>query len=153
MMVAPSRGFPELPGVNGEASGEESEEEAGDLEPKNAGSVGEGTPEGTAEASCAAGEAAAAFADRSRSGNGGTKRHCPRGWDRSRMKRRRSRLGWGAARRGLRGLSGALAQLIRGHAGADSENPAEAVRLHEKSLAARQKRTQRFELPGGNIRR
>jgi len=63
MVVAPSIGPVDLPGVEGETQEEESEEEAGDLEPENAAGVGERLPNGSAEAACSAGEAAGALGD------------------------------------------------------------------------------------------
>jgi hypothetical protein len=63
VVVAPSGGSVELPGVEGETHGEKSEEEAGDLEPEDPGGVGKGMPEGGAEAACSAGETVAAGGD------------------------------------------------------------------------------------------
>jgi hypothetical protein len=54
--------------------------------------------------------------------------------------------------RGCGCLDGSLAQFIGGDAGTDADNPAETIRLHEKSLAAAPG-VRGFELPGGNIRR
>jgi hypothetical protein len=75
MVVAPTGGPIELPGVEGETHREESEEEAGDLEPKDPGSVGKGMPEGGAEAASSPGEAAAACSDRWGRGNAGPRRN------------------------------------------------------------------------------
>ncbi len=61
MMVAPPGGFVQLPGVSGKTHGEESEKEACNLKPKDAGGVGKGLPHGGAEAARAAREAVASI--------------------------------------------------------------------------------------------
>jgi hypothetical protein len=125
VVVAPSGGPVELPGVEGETHREESEEEAGDLEPEDPGGVGKGMPEGGAEAACSPGEAAAACGDRCGGRDAGPVRRgagLRRGgrWRRSYgWTRDGGRLGWGAE-------AGAVVVLV-----------AWAVRLRSSSAATR----------------
>lgn len=131
-MVAEAGGFVDLPGVLEEEEGEEGEEEAGDLVPEDAGGVGEGASEGGAEASCAAGEAAGVAG-----GLPGEGRVDARGGAGS---------GAGSGRSGSRGRGrggggcaeavDAVAELFPGDTRADAEDSADAVGLHEESLAA-----------------
>ena len=57
VVVAPSCDFVDLPGVDRESEGEESEEEAGDLEDEDAGGVREGADKSRGETARALGEA------------------------------------------------------------------------------------------------
>jgi hypothetical protein len=50
-------------------------------------------------------------------------------------------------------VGGSFAQFIGGDPRANADDPAETIRLHEKSLAARRQRARGAELPGGDIRR
>jgi hypothetical protein len=142
MVVAPSSGFVELPGVDRENQREDGEEGAGDLEGEDAGGVGEGTPHGCAEASCSAGEATAAFGHRRRGRSGRLDRFGRGG-------------GGGSGLRGVGSLhsrdgpGGSVAQFLGGDARANAQSSAEAIRLHGKSLAAPGKRQHDSDCPAG----
>lgn len=64
-------GVAKLPGGNAGGEGEEAEEDAGELEPEDAGEFDDRTPDGLAELAAAAGEASAGVADGAGGGRGG----------------------------------------------------------------------------------
>ena len=142
MVVAPSGGFVELPGVDRKNQRENGEEGAGDLEGEDAGSVGEGAPHGCAEASCAAGETTAAFGDRRGGRCSGLRRFVRGGCGGSGLR------GPGSLH-GRRRSGGPVAQFLGGEARANAQSSAEAIRLHGKSLAAQKKRRHDSDCPAG----
>jgi hypothetical protein len=128
-VIVPSSGFVKLPRVDGENQGENGEERACDLQREDAGGVGERSPHGCAEASCAASEATAAFGEGRRGRKGGLWWLWRDGYGRSGL-----RSGGSLNSRGSPG--GSVAQLLGGDARANAQSSAEAIRLHGKSLAA-----------------
>jgi hypothetical protein len=106
MVGAGSPGVAEPPGVLGEEEAEDGEEEAGNFEPENSASVGEGSPDGLAEFAGSTGDASASLGPA---------------------------LGIGRSilLHGMSGLRGAVAKYAGGNADAYAQFAAKTIRFHK----------------------